>query len=96
MKPTTLPPLPNLSKLTLRQAMVLRGFDRIVDLVRRAAELKTPIPQPAVSAMLGGSTSYPKARAVMAALLGCTEDDVLGLIERSGREAARRLASTEK
>lgn len=77
--------------LTLRQAMVLRGFNRPVDVVRAAEAAGTPVPQPAFSAMLGGSTSYPKARAAVAAVLGCSEDRLLEWITNSARDSAQRL-----
>ena len=82
-------------KLTLRHFMVLSGFDRIADLVRAAEAKKEPVPQTAVSAMLRGDPSYPKARAAVADVLGIDEAKLLELIAESGEEARRRLSSAK-
>lgn len=82
-------------KLTLRQFMVLEGFDRIADVVRAAEARGEPVPQPAVSEMVRGGNSYPKARAAVGAVLKIDEPRLLELIAESGEEARRRLASAK-
>lgn len=88
-----MPTATNPKTLTLRQFMVLAGFDRIADLVRRAAEIGKPVPQPAVSAMLGGGQSYPKARDSVRSVLDVTEKRLQELIANSAEEARRRASS---
>lgn len=82
-------------RLTLRQFMVLQGFDRPADLIAKAAELKSPVPQPAVSAMMRGDLSYPKARASVALALGIQESRLLELIGESGEAARRKMTPTK-
>ena len=91
MPPTTTRP----SHRTLRQVMVLRGYDRPADLVRAAAAAGTPVPQPAVSALLAGGPSYPRAREAVAATLGITVDQMLRFVRNSALEAARRLRAAK-
>lgn len=54
-------------RLTLQQAMVLRGFPRQLDLINASGAK-----QSAVSAMLRGGLSYPKAREQVARALKAT------------------------
>ena len=82
-------------KITLRQFIVLAGLDRIADLCRAAEARGEPVPQPAVSAMVRGDPSYPKARAAVCGVLNIDEPRLLELIAESGEEARRRLTSAK-
>lgn len=84
----------NPRRLTLRQFMVLKGFDRIADLVRAADARGEPVPQPAVSEMMRGGNSYPKARAAVAAVLGIDTPRLLELLAESSAATRRRMTAT--
>lgn len=76
------------SPLTLRQAMVLKGFDRPVDFLKASVKFDGGVPQSVFSLMLRGSPTYPRARDIVAKTLRVTPEVLDGYIAASAAKLA--------
>lgn len=74
--------------LTLRQRMVLAGFDRPIDLIRASEKFDDGVPQGVLSQMLRGAPTYPLARDRVAKTLRCTLDELDAAIAASAAKHA--------